>query len=95
MKAWTRATIATYCGACGAHVPAGELLIAWHVRGVSRPLWRCVVCAEAGDAPADVPAPQRPQWFRTDLQQIRTAATAHPIDVKSRAAGEREPGDDD
>jgi hypothetical protein len=92
MGTWTRAAQAMRCGGpCAGHFPiaVGDPVMVFKVRAVSTRFVRCVVCA-GEPVPADLPAyePPVPKPPTPPVQP-------REVDVKARAAGEREPGEDD
>ena len=101
MRTWTRRSPEPHCGACGLELSAGDLVQLIAVPGTKRAKVRCWDCAE-GPIPAEVPesAPVLPprvthQESPPARRKGITAVADVVKDWKVRAAGEREPGEDD
>jgi hypothetical protein len=92
MRTWTRATISSFCGGCGAEIKRGDPHVLISLPGVSRKLVRCPACA--GPAPPDLPALIERSPTTKPFTPLKAIAKSLPFDSRMAAVG-REPGSDD
>lgn len=96
MRTWKRAPFLCLCGLCRGDIAKGAPVLEIRVtyggaRSASLHM-RCEKCM--GPAPPDLPAfVERAPEF-TPMVHILTGPGALPFDFKSRATGEREPGEE-
>jgi len=91
MRTWTRVTLHEWCGLCHSEMLRGAPILRITIATMKRSLFRCVNCE--GPAPSDLPPLIEPLPIpTTPLVHIRTDRDSLPLDFKSAAAGEREPG---
>jgi len=94
VRTWIRATGQTLCGLCRFRfIQVGEPMVVVTVPGLTLKRYRCQACE--GAAPPDL-APLVPRELPTfkPFVHVLTGTDALPLDFKSAAVGEREPGEE-
>ena len=90
MRVWGRAPIVCFCGLCRHRIERGEPLLSITVPGLKRVLVRGSCC---GEAPPDLPPlVERVEPEPIPLVHVASGLDALPLDFKSAAANDREPG---
>lgn len=92
MKTWIH-SIGQRCGGCGQMILAGAPLRIITTSGQTWKLYRGECCADES-APELMPLPERTSRI-VPMLHVASGADALPFDWKERAAGGREPGEDD
>jgi hypothetical protein len=94
MRRWERATRHVLCGGCGAAIETGDPVLVYFgatAGATPRRFIRCASCG--GGAPPDLPTAI--VFDPTPLPRLdMTRLGVLPLDFRTRAAGEREPGEE-